>query len=212
MAAPHLSESQRTEAFSDGVFAIIVTILVLDIRIPPHQPGHLMEGLVSIWPSLLAYLISFLYVGIIWINHHGLFARVRRVDLGLMWTNLIGLLFTALLPFPTHVFADAIRDGNLADQKVAAGLYATVAFYVSAGWLPIFPYLRDHPELLREDTPPAFFHAQRLRPWVGVASYGLAILASFYSPWAAMAFFAWMIVFHAATSQDIAVLFRRKVR
>ena len=99
-----------------------------------------------------------------WLNHHSLFSRLRRMNLGFCWINL-GILFTtAILPFPTAVLASALAPGNSSyDQRVAVTVYALVAAAMSASWLPVFPYLRDHPELLVPTATAEYFHAQRPR-------------------------------------------------
>src|SRR5581483_7750880 len=96
-----LSNTTRIEAFSDGVFAIIITLLVLEIHRPNAAAGHLAQELLDNWPSYFAYFLAFLYVGIIWLNHHYLFQLIDKADISIAWTNLAGLGMTALLPFPT---------------------------------------------------------------------------------------------------------------
>jgi uncharacterized membrane protein len=203
IANVRLTESTRVEAFSDAVVAIIITILVLELRVPAHEPGQLLAALSHLWASIFAFLISFLYIGVIWLNHHALFARIRYVDRGLHWINLGILLTCALIPFPTAVLAEALREGNAADLRIATALYAVVAGLMSAAWIPIFPYLRDHPELIEPGTDASFFHAQRIRPWIGVVFYAAAIAIGFLSPGLALALFTLMIIFHAVTSEDI---------
>ena len=83
-----LSDTARVEAFSDGVLAIVITLLVLDLRVPAHEPGKLLDGLLDEWPTYVAFVTSFLYVGIVWLNHHAAFRRIRLVDRGLHWVNL----------------------------------------------------------------------------------------------------------------------------
>lgn len=90
----------RTEAFSDGVFAIVITLLVLDLANPHYRPGGLGAALAEQWPSYLAFGFSFVYVGVIWLNHHALFRRISRLDLGLNWINLGVLLGAVIIPFP----------------------------------------------------------------------------------------------------------------
>ena len=152
-----LSDTARVEAFSDGVFAIIITLLVLDVRTPMVGPGQLLSGLLQQWPTYLAYVTSFLYVGVVWQNHHAAFDRIRLIDHGLHWANL-GLLFTtALLPFPTVVISDAIQKGNAADARTAVGLYALIGALLCVSWLVFFRYLSRHPQLIDEHVDEGFF-------------------------------------------------------
>jgi uncharacterized membrane protein len=197
------ADTRRLEAFSDGVIAIIITILVLELHVPAFERGHLLEALLSLGTMFFAFLISFVYIGVIRLNHHGIFRHIRFVDQGLHWINLGSLLTCALLPFPTNVLADALREGNVADQHVAAAFYAVVAGLMSAAWLPLFPYLRDHPELAEPGAETAFFHAQRLCPWTGVVCYGVAIGVRFWSTPLALRIFAFMVAFQALTSEGI---------
>jgi uncharacterized membrane protein len=195
-----LTDSSRVEAFTDGVFAIVITILVLELRPPEHEDGGLLRGLLSQWASYLAFLMSFLYVGIVWMNHHALFSRVRFVDRGLQWVNFSILLTAAVVPFPTAVLAEALHGGNPTDQRAAVALYALVAGLMSAAWIAVFPYLRDHPQLVEPGTDPAYFHAQRMRPWTGVILYTAAGLLGLLAPLIGLILFVVMIVFHGLTS------------
>ena len=201
-----LTEPSRTAALSDGVFAITITLLVLEIPRPEnYKPGGLLHALLENWPSYLAYAVSFLYIGVLWLNHHSLFSKLRRVNLGFRWINL-GILFTtAVLPFPTAVLASALAPGNSSyDQRVAVTFYALAAAAMSASWLPVFPYLRDHQELLESTATAEYFRAQRLRPMIGVALYGLAVpVVWFLGPAVGLSFFVVMIIFHAVTSEGL---------
>ena len=201
-----LTETTRAAALSDGVFAITITLLVLEIHRPEdYEPGGLLHALLEQWPSYLAYAVSFLYIGVVWLNHHSLFSKLRRLNLGFRWINL-GILFTtAILPFPTAVLASALAPGNSSyDQRVAVTVYALVAAAMSASWLPVFPYLRDHPELLEPTATAEYFHAQRPRPVIGVALYALAApVAWFLGPAVGLSLLVLMIIFHAVTSEGL---------
>ena len=122
-------KTARLEAFSDGVFAIAVTLLILDVRAAPGS-GSLAHRLLHSWPSYVAYVISFLIIGIMWANHHAIFDLIERTSHGLIVANLMLLMCVAFLPFPTSVLADNLRAGS-ADQRTAAVFYSG-AFTVTA--------------------------------------------------------------------------------
>ena len=116
----------RLEAFSDGVLAIAITLLVIEIHPPElHQGQRLAQALGAQWPSYVAYLVSFLTIGVIWLNHHRVFTQVVGVDGPLLVLNLNLLLWTGLIPFPTAVVAEHLGDGGEAAQTAAA-LYCGV--------------------------------------------------------------------------------------
>src|SRR5919202_3581406 len=165
------ASSTRVEAFSDAVFAITITLLVLEIGRPEIGDGELAFALLHQWPEYLAFAVSFVYIGVIWLNHHALFAGIRQVDIGLNWINLGILGTSALIPFPTGVLASALSEGSHADQQAAVVLYGIVAALMSAAWLPVFPYLHRHPDLLADPTEAQLFPAHRSRQWVGVIGF-----------------------------------------
>ena len=105
------------EAFSDGVLAIVITLLVLDLRVPAAR-GAVTTELLSQWPAYLAYLASFAYVGVIWVNHHQLFTRIAAVNAGLLWRNL-ALFPTSVLPFPTGALGAAFQHGTHSNRTAA---------------------------------------------------------------------------------------------
>ena len=112
----------RLETFADGVFAIAVTLLVLDIRLP-EEGGSLTDRLGDAWPAYVAYALSFITIGIMWANHHSIFELIDRTSHGLIVANLVLLLLVAFLPFPTKVLGDYLRQGGH-DQHVAAVFYS----------------------------------------------------------------------------------------
>ena len=119
------NETARIEAFSDGVFAVAITLLTFQIRVPPHAPpGGLRLALVGLWPSYLAFLASFMTIGVMWLNHHRLFSMIERKDDGVILLNLLLLLVVTWLPFPTALVAEHLR-GSHDDQQTAAVVYAT---------------------------------------------------------------------------------------
>jgi uncharacterized membrane protein len=116
-------DTDRTEAFSDGVFAIAITLLVLELRPPNTSHQSLWHGLVHEWPQFAAYLTSFFIVGIMWVNHHSMFRAIVRVDRMLLFLNLLLLLWMSLLPFPTKLVAEQLRAGGH-DAAVAEAVYS----------------------------------------------------------------------------------------
>jgi uncharacterized membrane protein len=170
----------RLEAFSDGVFAIAITLLVLDLAVPLRDetpPGELSHRLAEEWPSYFAYLVSFLVIGIIWVNHHGVFARVRQVDRVTLFANLGLLLFVSVLPFPTHLMAEYLTSG--ANSHVAAAIYscAMLAMGLTFGgvWLAV---TRDE-RLLHENVDRAARRRTLIRFGFGNVVYLITIGLAF---------------------------------
>ena len=126
-AAVH-RETGRLVAFSDAVFAITVTLLVLDIR-PPSNDQNLLHGLVALWPSYLAYALTFLFIGQVWANHHVMFDQIRAADRVILLLNTVLLMVVAFLPFATSVLAGALRSGQ--GQRTAVVFYG-IAFVATA--------------------------------------------------------------------------------
>jgi uncharacterized membrane protein len=122
------TETGRVEAFSDGVFAIAITLLILEIKIPKPSDGALANQLLRQWPSYFAFLISFAFIGVMWINHHRLFTHIKRCNNTLMILNLLLLLGVTIVPFPTAVLATHI---GFADQRTAALLYNGVYVFIA---------------------------------------------------------------------------------
>src|SRR5919106_4381116 len=118
----------RLVFFSDAVFAIAVTLLVLEIR-PPEDTRHLLHGLLALWPSYLAYALTFLFIGQVWANHHVMFDHIDIADRVVLLLNTLLLMVVAFLPFATSVLADALRSGH--DQRTAVVFYG-IAFDVTA--------------------------------------------------------------------------------
>jgi uncharacterized membrane protein len=141
----------RLVAFSDGVFAITITLLVLEIR-RPADDKNLLHGLVALWPSYLAYAVTFLFIGQVWANHHVMFDHIRAADRIVLLLNTVLLMVVAFLPFATSVLAGALRSGH--GERTAVGFYG-IAFDVTAlTFNAIWQYACRH-RLLSEALGPA---------------------------------------------------------
>ncbi len=196
-----LSGSGRVEAFSDGVLAIALTLLALDLKVPAGTPGTVVGQLLAQWPSYVAYLASFVYVGVIWVSHHALFARISKVDSGLLWRNLVLLLPASILPFPTATLAYVMQHGTLGDQRAALALYGLVAAAMGATWLLMFSYLDRRRGLLRGDVPAGFFREERRRAVLGILSPVVAVAIGLALPGAALVVFLLLPIFYAVTTE-----------
>ncbi len=129
------SETSRIEAFSDGVFAIAITLLILDVHVPPASQANLGRALARQWPTYAAYLISFAFIGIMWVNHHRLFNHIRRSDNGLMFLNLLLLLGVSAVPFPTALLAaHYYTDGRTIAAAIFNGTYVVIAIFFNILW------------------------------------------------------------------------------
>ncbi|MFE9188384.1 TMEM175 family protein [Micromonospora sp. NPDC007208] len=199
-----VSATDRMTAFSDGVFAIVITLLVIELRVPEYHEGELLTGLLDEGASYLAFVVSFVYIGVLWLNHHALLRLIRGTTLTLSWINL-GVLFGAvIIPFPTAVLASAFTHGDTDDQRAAVALYALAAALMSAPWLVFFGYLHRHPALLERRVSPEYVRTQRLRPVTGLVLYGLSgLLGWFVSPLLGLIGVIVMITYHAVTSEGL---------
>ncbi|WP_406083244.1 TMEM175 family protein [Micromonospora zamorensis] len=197
-------ETSRLLSFSDGVFAIIITLLVLDLQPPRVGRGQLLRALVEQWPAYLAYVTSYVYVAVGWLNHRAAFNRVRSSGKALQWYNLGVLFSTALLPFATSVVSQAMREGDEADQRAGVALYGLVGVLVSASWLGLYHYLARHHDLLDQAVSRRFFPTERARAAVGLLGYALAILVGYLaSPLFALVIFLLLPMFYTVTSSGL---------
>jgi uncharacterized membrane protein len=172
------------ETFSDGVFAIAITLLILELDVPTDTHGDLWHALLQQWPSYLAYLISFAVIGIIWVNHHGILALVARVDRPLLYLNLLLLLAVAGIPFPTALIAEHLRSPGI-DAKVAAAVYGGWAVLVAVSFNLMWRWIVRDRGLIHQHIDLAALRANTRRFSLGVVIYPLTIGIAFLSPvWA----------------------------
>ena len=180
------AETARVEAFSDGVFAIAITLLVLELHVPDVGRGRLWHGLVDEWPQFAAYLSSFFIIGIMWVNHHSMFQQIRRSNRSLLFLNLLLLLWTALLPFPTALISRNLGEGGT-DAKVAEAVYAANLTLAAIAFSLIWTYAVHRQRLIDHDMTPEQERASILRFSVGTFVYAATIGIAFISPELALA-------------------------
>jgi uncharacterized membrane protein len=180
-ASPQRWDKTRVEIFSDGVFAIAITLLVLDISVAPSDYDHLRHALLHEWPAYLAYVTSFLTVGSVWIAHHNLFSRLRFIDPTLLRLNLLLLMAAAFLPFPTSVLAQALHHSGTA-ERTAVVFYGAAALVIELVLRGAQRYagsrseLQMEPSADRAERTPARPHLTGWRAWMSALLYATAIL------------------------------------
>ncbi|HEX6456490.1 MAG TPA: TMEM175 family protein [Solirubrobacterales bacterium] len=190
--------TNRMEAFSDGVFAIAITLLVLEIKIPELDHGEsLGHALAAQWPSYAAFVVSFLTIGIIWINHHAMVRRLRRADHSILIWNLMLLMSVSILPFTTALMADYLKESD--GESLAAAVYSGSFLLMGL----VFAGMNRHILLERVDFLEEGLdeHARRLtlkRGLVGLAPYALATALASVSPYITLAICAAVAVFYAS--------------
>ena len=175
-------DSGRMEAFSDGVFAIAATLLVLEFSVSGDDLGH---ALVHIWPQYLAYVTSFLTIGIIWMNHHHTVSLIARTDRTMLFINNLLLLTVAFLPFPTKLVGDNLRGG---DEQAAALAYAGTLVAMAILHQVWWQYARRNRRLIGIETPDSALRAVDRAYWPGVPMYAAVFIVAFFSPLAAVVF------------------------
>jgi uncharacterized membrane protein len=139
-------DTSRIEAFSDGVFAIAITLLVLDIGVPEPAFANLWRGFADQWPSYLAYATSFVTIGGIWMLHHGVFRRLHYANNAVMRVNLALLMAVSFLPFPTRLVAEAITSGSA--ERAAVIIYGASLLVISLTFGGLSYAIARDPELL----------------------------------------------------------------
>lgn len=176
----------RLEAFSDGVFAIAMTLLVLNLNIKELTHGtHLLDALVMLWPSFLSYAVSFMVLGIIWANHHYLFSYIKRVDHLFLLINVLFLMIVAFIPFPASLIAGYLHLP--AERRAAALFYSGTMVLMALAYLGIWSYATLNHRLVDSALEPAFIRITTRRYRYGLFLYLLAFTTAYWSFAASMA-------------------------
>jgi uncharacterized membrane protein len=198
---PHPDEARETarlEAFSDGVIAIAITLLILHIPVPHLAEGeNLGHALLAHWPSFLAFVVSFLTILIMWLHHHTLFQIIRHADRGLLALNGLLLLMITFVNYPTAVVAEYAQTPQ---REIAAIFYSGTLTITAIVFNILWRYASNNFRLLDRSVDPAYVqsisHAYRFGP----AFYFAAFLVAFLNAWASLAINAGLAVYFAFTS------------
>ena len=200
-------DSRRAESFSDGVFAVAITVLIFNL-LPIGQGMLNYHVLAMAWPQYTAYVVSFLTIGIMWTNHHTLFGHIRFIDRPLLVLNLLLLMGIVAIPFPTALIAEHLTGPDRAGGRIAAAVYGAVMVAISIFYNLIWWYLIGHAEelgsvssqqILRGSVPrlgtgPVLSKIPR---WsIGMVGYAAGTLVAFVSAGASLAVYGLLAVFY----------------
>ena len=182
----------RAEAFSDGVFAIAITLLVLSLVVSGH--GTLTSQLLAAWPRYFAYVVSFLTIGIMWMNHHTILAHVQRVDRPFLVINLFLLMGVVAIPFPTALVADNLTGNG---GTAAAVTYGLVMIAISLGFAGLWIYVVTHAAALGAAMPPEALR-QSIPGFTGglIAYMAATLIAAYVNAVAAVIIFGLLAVYY----------------
>ena len=189
------SETARTEAFSDGVFAIAITLLIIEVHVPAREHAETLgHELLRIWPSYLGYLTSFLTIGVMWINHHYVFELIARIDRTMLLLNTLLLMLIAFVPFPTAVLAQFVETGGARPAAILYGATLTLTAMTYFAW---WRYASAGRRLIGEEVPDHVIDDITRAYKPGALLYGGAALVAFVQPWVSAALYLGIAVFYA---------------
>ncbi len=172
----------RITAFSDGVFSIAITLLVLNLHVPT-VPGKLLDQLRTQWPSLSSYLLSFVIVGIYWVAHHNMFHYIKRSDRPFLWINILLLMCVAFIPFPAGLL------GQYSGQRISLITYASSLILTNLMLSLLWWYATSNHRLVDQDIDPHFVRTVNRRNMTAPVVYLVSIGLSFLSPLASLIVF-----------------------
>jgi uncharacterized membrane protein len=191
-------ETIRVEAFSDGVFAIAITLLVLDLKVPhiKNSAESLVAALLGQWPSYLAFLTSFITILIMWVNHHNLFTYIKRSNGMFLFLNGLVLLTVTIVPFPTALLAGYIRHPQ---AGVAAAVYAGTFLCNCTAFNMLWRYAAKEKRLLNANMDDGLIKGIKRQALTGIPLYLLAVILAFVSVTASVATCMLLAAFFAVT-------------
>jgi uncharacterized membrane protein len=184
----------RLEAFSDGVFAIAITLLVLTITSPENY-RRLGSELADRWPSYAAYLVSFAVIGIMWLNHHTVFGHFARVDRNVVYLNLALLATVVFIPYPTGIFGQALQRGE--GERVAAVVYSVTMTVNALAWAAVWLYGSSRRRLLDDAFPEEQRRTATVLFTFGTGIYMATIVVAVINAYACLALHGALVVYYA---------------
>jgi uncharacterized membrane protein len=189
----------RLETFADGVFAIAATLLILNVDAQVgEKSGHLAHRLLEIWPSYIAYAVSFITIGIIWSNHHTVMGQLGRVDRTFLMQNVLLLMCVAFVPFPTRLIAEHVRDRH--ELQAPALAYGATMTVMSIAYFTLWLYASQGRRLLRDDADQRVVSGITRSYLPGFPTYLAATLIAFASPLASVILFGAIALFYVVES------------
>jgi uncharacterized membrane protein len=197
-----VNEKGRVEAFSDGVFAIAVTLLILEVKV--DGDGTLAHQLARAWPSYAAYAISFAVIGTMWVNHHRMFKALRAVDHTILVANIALLLVISFIPFPTELVGEHLTRGTFADERAAVVFYGMSMLAVAVVFPLLWWAISRHRDLLAPHVTPDYVAAQMRRNLLGFPTYAIVTAIAFVSPAVSLAGFGALALFYLSPSRPVA--------
>jgi uncharacterized membrane protein len=197
-------ETNRIEAFSDGVFAIAITLLVLELKVPhmSHEDGSnagLLWALLDLWPSYMALLVSFVTILIMWISHHRLFELIRKTDSVFMMLNGFLLMLVTVVPFPTAILAEYFGH---AGSRVACLAYTVIFLWIGIAFNLMWHYAARGNRLLKSSITPAHKRSVSQKYALGPVAYLVAVASVFFDERLSMWIIGVIAVFFAFMSYD----------
>jgi uncharacterized membrane protein len=190
---PDYFTKSRVEAFSDGILAIIITLLILEIRVPEiHQTesiGELTEKLLLLAPKFIAWVISFFTVAVIWVNHHRIFESLRHINHAVFWLNANLLLWVSFIPFPTALM------GDYPNNRLAVSFFGFSSLMMGIAFMMFRIYMWKKPEITNDFTKEELWTGVKNILIFGPLLYILGIATAWVHPYIAFSFYALVTIY-----------------
>ena len=194
-------ETSRVEAFSDGVFAIAITLLILDVRVPRPPadaavPFDLRHELLYLWPALVAYVMGFTIILVMWVSHHRIFNMIQRIDRPFLFWNGLLLMLVTFVPFPTALLAEYMGEGTREQLRLAAMVYAGHGVLISIAFTIVWRYATSGNRLIPDRWDEHVRVLSARNRW-GPVAYLIALIAAVFEPWAGIGICFAMVIYFA---------------